>query len=74
MVWMNIDIPTRRNIIHSDTCVYVLNKKQTPLKGIGRLRRDGGWLPFNSAEQVECYSRECLTGKNLVIHRCKRCF
>lgn len=47
MVWLNIDNPTKKCTLHSDSnCVYLKNKEETEYKGIGELKRHGGWLEF----------------------------
>ena len=43
IVWVNIDKPTKKCTIHTnDRCQYVINKKETSLKGIENLKTDGG--------------------------------
>lgn len=43
MFLVNVDKPTRTCTIHKEGCRYVL-KNETPLKGIGELKDDGGWV------------------------------
>jgi acyl-coenzyme A thioesterase PaaI-like protein len=58
MVWMNVDKPTRNCTLHSN-CTYLRNKKETQLKGVGELKRDGGWLSFkNRNEALKFYKGE----------------
>ena len=45
---MNVDKPTKKCTAHVEGCRYELAKKETLLKGIGYLKRDGGWMPFPS--------------------------
>ncbi|MEK3853456.1 hypothetical protein [Cytobacillus sp. FSL H8-0458] len=53
LIWVNIDKPTRTYTIHkAGTCTYVIQKKETKHKGIGKLKEDGGWLPFESMDYV----------------------
>ncbi len=57
-IWINIDIPEKSCTVHSDpNCIYVVQKKESPFKGIETLRRDGGWLRFENMEDV---TRFCL--------------
>lgn len=49
MVWVNIDKPTKRYVVHStSSCQYVNRKAETSYKGINELKRDGGWVAFDS--------------------------
>ena len=70
MVWMNIDIPTRRCVIHSDKCSWVNrihNEDRPKYKGIEILERDGGWFQFTSVDEANnCYGLEwCPKGYEL---------
>jgi hypothetical protein len=40
MVWLNVDIT--RLTLHREDCRYAIEHKETPFKGDGELRRDGG--------------------------------
>jgi hypothetical protein len=53
LFWMNIDIPTRNCRLHKDTCKWARGKYSTPLKGVGELRRDGGWLKFDTIASAQ---------------------
>ena len=46
MVWVNIDIPTKRCTIHSETCIHVQNRRETKYKSVNKLKRDGGLAFF----------------------------
>ncbi|CAM4284125.1 hypothetical protein FHS16_002239 [Paenibacillus endophyticus] len=50
MVWMNIDKPTRKIVIHQENCTYVPHTETIPAreKDVGRMGRDGGWFKFKS--------------------------
>ncbi len=50
--WLNVDTPTKRCVIHRGACGYALAKRETPYKGIGRLKRDGGWLHFAGSDEL----------------------
>ena len=53
MVWVNIDKPTKKITIHTnENCTYVVDKKETPYKGIEELKRDGGWISFNGEDEA----------------------
>lgn len=51
-VWVNVDRPTAKEMLHAEHCRYVRDKHETELKGIGELKRDGGWLPFESLDEA----------------------
>ena len=69
-VWLNIDKPTKKCTLHTeDCCAWVIRQEETPLKGWGSLRRDGGWLSFNDAAQAREYSR--TEYPNYTIGTCK---
>jgi hypothetical protein len=62
---MNIDKPTKKCKVHNHSnCQYVKNKQETVLKGVGKLKSDGGWLSFETLleapnfQQVEFPSYE----------------
>ena len=56
--WMNIDKPWKNCMVHSEVCRYSRGKRETSLKGIGTIRRDGGWMPFISLEEARTYFDE----------------
>jgi len=67
MVWANIDIPTRTFTIHRDAgCRHVFEKGETPLKGLGELKRDGGWIQFEKFLQAHEFWFENFGGFKLV--------
>jgi hypothetical protein len=68
MVWVNIDKPTKKCTIHSNMrCQYVLRRSETPLKGIGEIKRDGGWLPFETMIEAENYCSGNHTRYNISV-------
>jgi hypothetical protein len=70
-MFLNIDYPTGLATAHQNHCRHVLERRETPLKGDGSLKADGGWLPFDSLEGVHQY----LTGhsQQLELQRCGNC-
>ena len=63
MIWMNVDKPTKKCTIHTDPgCQYVLNKRETPLKGVEELKSDGGWLSFASQGDADEYRAAHFSG------------
>jgi len=58
MIWVNIDKPTKKCTIHNKDCTFAKNKEETKLKGIGSLKRDGGWLSFKTEDAAENYCQE----------------
>ena len=55
---MNIDKPTRRCVVHYEICKYARGKRETPFKGVKRMKRDGGWMPFPSIQEARNYFDE----------------
>jgi hypothetical protein len=53
--WMNIDRPSKRCQLHRSDCNHVQSKFATPLKGVGELRSEGGWLEFGSIPDAIAY-------------------
>ncbi len=70
--WLNVDIPTKKATLHALGCKYEIEKRETPLKGLGHLKRDGGWLGFASEADADIYARAKLSG--YVIKKCGFCF
>jgi hypothetical protein len=66
-VWANIDIPTKTYTIHKD-CNYVARKRETQLKGIERLKRDGGWLSFKSRQKAKKHRKNDYANFKIVEH------
>ena len=59
IAWVNIDKPTKKCTLHTDcNCQYVINMKETPLKGIESMKRDGGWYSFISITEAKRCCRE----------------
>ena len=69
MFWVNVDKPTNRCIIHREGCKYEQTKRETPLKGIDKLKHDGGWVSFASIEEAENYCEREWESKGYVIRR-----
>jgi hypothetical protein len=58
LIWINIDKPTKKCKVHNDSnCKYVKNKKETGLKGVGTLKIDGGWLPFETLQEARHFQQ-----------------
>jgi len=74
MFWVNIDKPTKRCVIHRDGCKYEQAKSETPLKGIGELKQDGGWVSFASIEEVENYCEREWKAEGYIVRRGGCCF
>lgn len=69
MLWVNVDKPTKRCVIHRQGCQYEQDKSETPHKGIGELKRDGGWLSFASIEEAEDYCRREWEARGYIVRR-----
>ncbi|WDL96372.1 hypothetical protein [Alicyclobacillus sp. ALC3] len=69
MVWVNIDHPTRRYIVHAtESCRHVTRKQETKHKGVGRMLDHGGWLAFVARfDAMNRYQHE-YSGYELVEH------
>ncbi|MED4018537.1 hypothetical protein [Sutcliffiella cohnii] len=66
-VWMNIDKPTKKCTIHSN-CSFIDKKSETKYKGILELKRDGGWLKFNSKDEALAYQKGNYRTFSLIEH------
>lgn len=56
MVWLNVDKPLRICTLHTDnSCTYWIKKHETGYKGLGHLKRDGGWLSFINEKEAVIY-------------------
>jgi hypothetical protein len=49
-LWMNVDKPSRTCTVHQEGCAMAKSRAETPSKGVGKLKEDGGWLSFESRE------------------------
>ena len=68
MVWLNVDKPTKRCTIHTDLdCRYVVDMIETSLKGIGELKKDGGWLSLPGVVSAENFCRKEYQGYPVTI-------
>jgi hypothetical protein len=71
MIWVNVDKPTKKLTIHTNlSCVYVLDKKETPYKGIEELKRDGGWISFNDEDEAQIYCNDIINKKGYKLTTC----
>lgn len=72
--WMNVDKPTKRSVLHHAGCRHEHAKQETPHKGIGQLKRDGGWLSFPSRQDADQYFYRELRPKGFAsIIECADC-
>ncbi|EHQ89894.1 hypothetical protein [Desulfosporosinus youngiae] len=56
MVWLDVDQPAKKCTLHmNDNCSYLQKKSETLYKGIGDLKRDGGWLSFTDPKLAKLY-------------------
>lgn len=57
--WLNVDFDPREYScrLHRDDCPFIL-RTPTPYKGIGELKRDGGWLFFETIEEAKAWHRD----------------
>ena len=73
-VWLNIDFPEKKATLHINTCRHVLALGPTEFKGVGKMKRDGGWMPFESNAEAEEYIRSQLVDRPSVrFAKCGDC-
>jgi len=55
--------------LHSNSsCTYWQKKKETQIKGLGKLNNVGGWLNFVSAEQAMLYFQSNFPEYEFINH------
>ena len=71
MYWLNIDIPTKKCVVHDDKCAWakLVTQRKPEFKGIGELKSAGGWLSFPSMEEAEKYWEQNLASKGFPINK-----
>ena len=69
MFWVNIDTPTKTCTMHTADCISTKTKRETKLKGVGLLKRDGGWLSFGTFVQTEDYCKREFGPKGYSIRK-----
>ena len=69
MFWVSVDIPTKTCIMHTDDCIYTKRMRETKLKGVGVLKRDGGWLSFGTFLQTEDYCKREWEPRSYAIRK-----
>ena len=58
-VWVNISRTLKRCTIHANQdCFYVINRRETRYIGMGKLKRNGGWIGFPDIESVQLFCSE----------------
>ena len=72
--WLNVDRPTKRCVLHRPRCTYAVGKHETPFKGIGHVKRDGGWLGFASEQEARSYFESALQGEGFGLVGCAHCW
>lgn len=69
VVWLNVDRPTKKCTIHSDeNCIYVVEKGETPYKGLEKMKKDGGWFSFKNIADAERFCKTRFPDYELVRH------
>lgn len=69
-MWMNVDKPERKCTIHTDSCLYAKNKKESKFKGILEIKDHGGWLPFESISTAREYQQSDFPSFKLHLCDC----
>ena len=70
--WLNIDLPTSDAKLHVSSCRHAISISPTELKGVGRLKTDGGWIPFETVEEAQAFVRK-ESSRDLEFNPCKDC-
>ncbi len=74
MYWLNIDRPTKRSVLHTGGCRHAQAKHETLHKGVGQLKRDGGWLSFTTQDEAQDVVRRDLQPDGFMsLIRCADC-
>ena len=69
--WVNVDGPLKSCTLHALGCTYEMKKAETDYKGLRRIKRDGGWLPFDNPAAAE---RHCgAEFSKLNFKKCRSC-
>lgn len=71
MYMLNIDYPTQKATLHAEGCRHALNRVETPLRGNGSLKRDGGWMLIDVQADVQPFLAGL--GQAVTLHRCGLC-
>lgn len=72
--WMNVDRHLKRCVLHQAACRYAIGKHETPFKGVGRMKRDGGWLGFGSGAEARAYYDRDLQPEGFSLTECANCW
>jgi len=70
--WLNVDLPTNDAKLHVNSCRHALTIAPTALKGVGKLKNDGGWMVFETAEEAQAFIRKGIP-RDLNFNPCKDC-
>jgi hypothetical protein len=71
--WLNIDKPTKKCVLHTEECTYVVEKEATPKKGVGEITKDGGWLSFSSRQETSAYFKHKWASRGYEVSEGCRC-
>ena len=63
--WLNIDYPRCENVLHRPGCRHEATKAETPYKGVGVLKRDGGWIALAGKVAVDRFLKQLSFGAKL---------
>jgi hypothetical protein len=70
MFWLNVDSSTNMWKLHKEGCRYGL-PHNTNLKGIGEMKKGGGWFKFDSYKKANEFYRK--NGSNALWQPCRVC-
>lgn len=72
MVWLNIDLCTRKCTLHKEGCHLEKSKIYTTFKGLDELYEHGGWLLFDSIEEAR--GRHTKDFHETEFRLCRMCY
>jgi hypothetical protein len=73
MFWLNVDTPHRHTCtLHRENC-WTRPSSETKHKGMGTLKRDGGWLPFATEAEARAHFARKWRPRGYQWHVCSHC-
>jgi len=71
--WLNVDVPTNTATLHADASPCADARRETDLKGRDSLKKDGGWLRFQTEAAAQGWVARELESR-LTLVKCARCY
>ncbi|MGE5372662.1 MAG: hypothetical protein ACM3QZ_11800 [Solirubrobacterales bacterium] len=67
-VWLDVDTASGICTIHGNqNCCIAGSREETPVKGVGRLRDEGGWMVFRARDEATEYCKRNFPGYNVTV-------